>query len=178
MSGIDAIKKKAKLSMDEMYEDKPVGKMGNQNNGQQDIQQNNQTVSHKNIKQPNNPLGNQIENPRIQQPSHPENHLGQSNLIHEANNPNFGDLRMQQSNPEIHASREINSLTRPALNFSSSQTQSQKMQTYKMTFNLPENVYKAFNDLYAQRMLQGRKTEKANLICEAIDWLIKMEQQH
>ena len=44
-----------------------------------------------------------------------------------------------------------------------------------MTFNLTEETYKAFNDLYANRMLQGRKTEKSELICEAIQWLIKME---
>ncbi|WP_213106463.1 hypothetical protein [Candidatus Protochlamydia amoebophila] len=49
--------------------------------------------------------------------------------------------------------------------------------TYKMTFNLTEDIYKAFNDLYANRMLKGRKTEKSEMICGAIQWLIKMEEE-
>jgi hypothetical protein len=45
-----------------------------------------------------------------------------------------------------------------------------------MTFNLTEDIYKAFNDLYAHRILQGRKTEKSELICEAIQLLLKLEE--
>lgn len=55
---------------------------------------------------------------------------------------------------------------------------SPKNTSYKMTFQLTENIYKAFNDLYAKRMLEGRKTEKSELICEAIVCLLKMEEQH
>ena len=63
------------------------------------------------------------------------------------------------------------------LSFPTIKQQSQKTPTFKMTFNLPEDIYKAFNDLYANRMLQGRKTEKSEMICEAIHWLIKKEQE-
>jgi len=178
MSGIDAIKKKAKLSMDEMYEDQPVGKPGIQNNEQQDIQNNSQTDIHMNIKPTSHTLGNQKIQPSIQSGKIQTQTTFQDTIIPKV------DLRLQHAvnqNPtsEFHVNREIDQvLTRQPVNLPSSQTQASKMQTYKMTFNLPENVYKAFNDLYAQRMLQGRKTEKANLICEAIDWLVKMENQN
>ena len=51
------------------------------------------------------------------------------------------------------------------------------IQTFKMTFNLTEFFYKAFNDIYAKRMLQGRKTEKSELICQAIALLVKAEEE-
>ena len=78
--------------------------------------------------------------------------------------------------PAIQPTRqqEIHPTYQPAI-FSVKNQQSPKAPTYKMTFNLTEDVYKSFNDLYAHRMLQGRKTEKSEMICEAIEWLIKME---
>lgn len=45
----------------------------------------------------------------------------------------------------------------------------------KMTLYLTEEMYKAFNDIYANRMLEGRKTEKSALICEAVELLRKHE---
>lgn len=52
-----------------------------------------------------------------------------------------------------------------------------KANSYKMTFQLSEKIYKAFNDLYAKRMLEGRKTEKSELICEAIECLLTLESR-
>ena len=53
--------------------------------------------------------------------------------------------------------------------------QSTKTPSYKMTFNLTEESYKAFNDLYAKRMLLGRKTEKSEMMSEAIYLLVNAE---
>lgn len=46
----------------------------------------------------------------------------------------------------------------------------------KMTLNVTEDVYKAFTDIYATRLLQGRATEKSALICEAITLLYAKEK--
>lgn len=43
----------------------------------------------------------------------------------------------------------------------------------KMTLYLTEEMYKAFNDIYARRIIDGRKTQKSELICEAIALLCK-----
>lgn len=48
--------------------------------------------------------------------------------------------------------------------------------TFKMTFTLNERDYKSFNDIYAKRIIQGRKTDKSHLISEAIQLLEKMEE--
>ena len=47
----------------------------------------------------------------------------------------------------------------------------------KMTLYLTEEMYKAFNDIYAKRMLEGKKTEKSALICEAVELLRKHENE-
>lgn len=48
----------------------------------------------------------------------------------------------------------------------------------KVTLYLTEEMYKAFNDIYAQRMLDNRKTDKAVLICEAIKLLCEKETKN
>jgi hypothetical protein len=45
----------------------------------------------------------------------------------------------------------------------------------KVTLYLTEDHFKIFNDIYAQRMLDGRKTDKSTLICEAIGLLKQNE---
>jgi hypothetical protein len=45
----------------------------------------------------------------------------------------------------------------------------------KMTFYLSQELYDAFHEVYAKRMLQGRKTEKSMLLCEAIELLYRNE---
>lgn len=46
---------------------------------------------------------------------------------------------------------------------------------FKMTFNVNEDTFDAFNEIYAQRMIDGNKTEKSVLICEAIKLLYEKE---
>ena len=47
----------------------------------------------------------------------------------------------------------------------------------KMTLYLSERLFKAFNNIYAKRMLEDRKTDKSELICEAIELLIQKENK-
>lgn len=162
MSGINEIKKKAKLSIDEMYDNQTVGKLDIQEETKPENKQSTHPTKQKTNKPDDQPAINPIdrEEPepdhqqpgrKINQPSrHPENQLDRKQ--------DFQSIRQ-------------NSI------FPTSKQQTQKIPTYKMTFNLTEDIYKAFNDLYANRMLQGRKTEKSEMICEAIQWLIKMEDE-
>lgn len=146
MSGISEIKKKAKLSIDEMYDNQQVGKLDNQENGKTDSQPPNNPFNKKDI---------QPENQKTKQPS--------------------GQPEFQQDKKQNFQS--IEKFEKNSVFSNSKQQQTHKIPTYKMTFNLTEDVYKAFNDLYAKRMLQGRKTEKSAMICEAIQWLIKIENE-
>ena len=141
MSGIKAIKEKAKLSIDEMFENQTVGKMETRLNGN--------TSNQKEI----HPAGQ------------PDNQVNGNPI-----NKNIDVKTENQLNGKMVKQENI-----PA-NFKPKPQQSSKPASYKMTFNLTEESYKAFNDLYAKRMLQGRKTEKSDLICEAIQWLIQMEE--
>lgn len=54
----------------------------------------------------------------------------------------------------------------------------QKEESYskKVTLYLKPRLYKAFNDIYAKRMIEDRKTDKSALICEAIELLIEKER--
>ena len=57
------------------------------------------------------------------------------------------------------------------------ETKNQTVYVRKVTLYLTEEMYKAFNDIYAQRILAGRKTEKSALICEAVGLLHENEQK-
>ena len=165
MSGIEELKQKTKLSMDEMYEDQSVGKMEKNQAGQPDIQLTNNLEKHPTNKPSKKPVVQKNNHPPIQETIYPANQL--NNKLSKQLNDKM-DIQ-ENSLMENHATKQ------PPL-FPTKQMQTQKMPACKMTFNLSEGIYKAFNDLYAQRMLQGRKTEKSDLICEAIQWLIKMEE--
>ena len=144
--------------MDEMFDNQSVGKLDTQEetktenkpSNQTDIQPDYQTTK-KNVNQQRTSLENQKYGKKTTQLS--------------------GKPGSQKNDKHDFQS------SRPTSLFSSSKQQIQKVPTYKMTFNLNEDIYKAFNDLYANRMLQGRKTEKSEMICEAIQWLIKMEEE-
>ena len=162
MSGINEIKKKAKLSIDEMYDNQSVGKLDNQEERKPEIKQTTQPINHKEIKPDDQPT----RNPFNQETSQPTNQKSDK----KTNN--------SSSQPETQLDRKQEfQLNRPTSPFPMTKQQTQKVPTYKMTFNLTEDIYKAFNDLYANRMIQGRKTEKSEMICEAIQWLIKMEDE-
>ena len=157
MSGIEDLKQKTKLSMDEMYEDKPVGKMERKKVGHPD-------------KQLSSQMENQAQNKRFgKEPNNAPNHPTHQ----ESTQPPIWKAGKPENQAIDHMDSQI---TRQPSIYPTKQMQAQKMPTCKMTFNLTEDIYKAFNDLYAKRMLQGRKTEKSELICEAVQWLIKMEE--
>ncbi len=162
MSGISEIKKKAKLSIDEMYDNQSVGKMDNQKDGKPESKQ---TI------QPEVQLENKPDSQPVGSPSFQE--ISQS-LNNKAGHTTIQQNGKLETNPDV---KQETQTTRPTTIFPTTKQQTQKIPTYKMTFNLTEDIYKAFNDLYANRMLQGRKTEKSEMICEAIQWLIKMEDE-
>lgn len=159
--GINEIKKKAKISIDEMYDTQSVGKLDNQQDGKQESKQTIQPS----IQLESNPIVQSNGNPSFQEISQSFGHKsGQPTIQQNGKMENNQEIK-----PEVPETRIIPS-------FLMSKQQVLKTPTYKMTFNLTEDIYKAFNDLYANRMLQGRKTEKSDMICEAIQWLIKMEE--
>lgn len=170
MSGIKNLKEKSKIQLDEMFENKPVGKPENQQDGKEEIKQPIQLDTQQII----NPLSQLINKPEVQQVGQVTAREVLSTAAHQSSQPEIqptGNLETHLDvKPEIQMSRYTSI-------FLAKQPQNQKLPTYKMTFNLTEEIYKGFNDLYARRMLQGRKTEKSEMICEAIQWLIKMEEE-
>jgi ABC-type Zn2+ transport system substrate-binding protein/surface adhesin len=148
MSGIDKIKHKAKLSLDEMFDNQSVGLMENQ----------------------------EVVNPGNKQHGQPANHMIRQQDNHTLNQTNRQTDDQQNGKVDNHFYLKPDNQTN-IQSFPIKKQQTQKEATYKMTFNLREEIYKSFNDLYAQRMLQGRKTEKSEMICEAIQWLIKMDKE-
>lgn len=161
MSGISEIKKKAKLSIDEMYDNQSVGKMDNQ---KEEKPESKQTIQAE-VQLENKPDYQPAGSPSFQE-------ISQS-LNNKAGHTTIQQNGKLETNPDVKETQT----TRSTTIFPTTKQQTQKIPTYKMTFNLTEDIYKAFNDLYANRMLQGRKTEKSEMICEAIQWLIKMEEE-
>ena len=52
-----------------------------------------------------------------------------------------------------------------------------KIRKQKVTFNIPEELVEQFDHIYAQRILNGVKTDKTTLICEAITLLLDKEKK-
>lgn len=180
MSGISALKEKSKKQLEanekrkmdigEMFENQSVGKPDNQKDDNPETQQ----TTHMDIQKPNNPIIQKANLPEGQPPNTPsgQQHIfpasqtnGQPTIQSVGKTGTHADV-----NPEPQPSRQ------PTI-FSTKQSKNQRIPTCKMTFNLREDIYKAFNDLYAHRILQGRTTEKSEMICEAIQLLIDMEKQ-
>jgi hypothetical protein len=181
MSGIEELKQKTKISMDEMYEDQPVGKMEKKISGQTDSQLAGQMGNQPSNHPTKNPPIKKFEKESKQTNNHPRNQEAKQPESWTSGQPvnQLASKLAKQLNeqPDVHESGLMDTqITRQPSVYPVKQMQPQKMSTCKMTFNLTEDIYKAFNDLYAKRMLQGRKTEKSELICEAIQWLIKMEE--
>lgn len=164
MPGIDDLKNKTKLSIDEMYDFQSVGKPDNQQTGKPEIQQELKQTTKKTAKPinvqtpPDALMPNRFENQAILSKPLPINPS-------ETLSSQLGGMQEVQYDNQIAV-------------FPTTKQPPQKIPTYKMTFNLNESIFKAFNDLYAKRILQGRKTEKSELITEAIQWLLKMEENH
>lgn len=162
MSGIKNLKEKSKIQLDEMFDNKQVGKPEIQKNGKEESKQN----PHLDTQQLMNPINKPEDSSFIKAP--PLSSIQFSNQM--APQP------AEKTQPAPNLKSDVSRL-RPSVMFSNKSIPNQKNPTYKMTFMLTEDIYKAFNDLYAHRMLQGRKTDKSDMICEAIQWLIKMEEE-
>jgi len=161
MSGINEIKKKTKLTLDEMYGNQSVGNLNSQEEIKQDNKQFNKTAFHGDARQ--EPLKNEAI----------LDHASDYVDTHKA-----GNMDIHPSSPvEAHLSykQDFQEKRNNAAETIVKQQQTKAI-TYKMTFSLTEEAHKAFNDLYALRMINGRKTEKSVLICEAIDLLTRMEK--
>lgn len=169
MSGIKNIKEKSKIQLDEMFDSKSVGKPDIQKDGNPEIKQTTQP----DVQQPINPVIHTAAHPEVrpstppsfQQAAIPVPHPAGHTAVHPV-----GIMGVQEDvRPEFQPPRQTSI-------FSAKQSKNQKIQTYKMTFNIREDIHKAFHDLYANRILQGRATEKSEMICEAIQLLISMEE--
>lgn len=91
------------------------------------------------------------------------------------NHPNTR-LSIFPSNQEnTHPANQLPNKPKKKLSSKTVDQSNEKLRPCKMTFNLSEELYKAFNDLYAIRILQGKKTEKSKMLCEAIKLLLKAE---
>lgn len=88
--------------------------------------------------------------------------------------PTIQETIQPEIKPSITDQKESYNKNEKFENFHS--RQQTKEPTFKMTFNLPKEFYKAFNDIYAQRIINGCKTEKSELICEAIHLLAQVEK--
>ena len=150
MAGIDELKAKTKLSMDEMFDDQVVVKLENQEAFKKD-------------KKETGKPGKQLENLTTEK-------LFKRKLDNESTPLLAEDSESKENNQaETRPLRRLNNYpTRQA-------TVADRPVFYKATFNLPEDIHKELEHLYARRMLQGCKTAKSDLICEAIEWLVKME---
>ncbi len=127
MSGVDKIKAKAKLSLDEMFD--------NTESGLPEIRKSVQPDTRTEVRrdgQPEVQLDNQTE-VRLD---------GRTNYRF----PNRKDGRNKE-----------------------------KMDC-KMTFNVNQDTFDAFNEIYKKRLIEGNDTNKAVLICEAIQLLYEKEQ--
>ena len=167
MSRINELKEKSKkhleanerrkMGLGELFENQTVGNPATHQDGNPEIKPTNQPSNQK-ITNPANPSSHQTAYPTNQQD-------GQA-----ATHPPGRFVSQSYVNPEDPPVKQ------PSI-FPGKQPKNQKISTCKMTFNLREDIHKAFTDLYANRILQGRATEKSEMICEAIQLLINMEEQ-
>lgn len=183
MSGINELKEKSKkqlqvnekrkMGLGEMFGDQAVGKPDTQQDGNPESKQTSQMDSHQTMnpvsQSASNPEGQTPATPSFQQAIFPSPQPAGHTAIHPPVHP-VGKMEAQVDvKPEPQPARQPTILSK--------QSKNQRIPTCKMTFNLREDIHKAFNDLYANRILQGRATEKSEMICEAIQLLINMEEE-
>jgi hypothetical protein len=179
MSSIDELKEKTKkqvqvndkkkMDLSEMFGDQLVGKPGAQQDSNPEAKQTNRLDS----QQPTHPVSQTATLPEVQPSAPPSFQQAAIPLPHPVGHTAVhpvGKMGVQEDvRPEFQPPRQTSI-------FSTKQSKNQKIQTYKMTFNIREDIHKAFHDLYANRILQGRATEKSEMICEAIELLINKEE--
>lgn len=180
MSGINELKEKSKkhlevnekrkMGLGEIFENQSVGKPDNQKDDKPEIKQTTQL----DVQQPKNPVSQTATHPEVQPAASPPLQQTIFPPPQPVGQPLIHPLGKMESQPDVKP--EPQPARQPTI-LSSKQSKNQKIPTCKMTFNLREDIHKAFNDLYANRILQGRATEKSEMICEAIQLLITMEEE-
>lgn len=162
MSGIENMKLKAKLSIDEMHETKSVGKPESQQDGHPAIQPSSHLTNH---------LANQQSIPQILMDPHvTETKAVRRNEKSASLAPK--DLDNQQNGQTGNFSKKQQSTT-----YTPQNSQNSPDLRYKMTFTLSEKMHKAFNHLHAKRTLNGCPIEKSNLMCEIIEYFVTMHEE-
>lgn len=160
---------KKKMGLSEMFGDQAVGKPESQQEINPEIQQ----TSQLDVQQSTNPASHAAVHPEAQMPIPPVFQQAVIPQIHPAGHTPVHPVGRLEAHmdarPDPQPARQPTILSKPSKN--------QRIPTCKMTFNLREDIHKAFNDLYANRILQGRATEKSEMICEAIQLLINMEEE-
>jgi len=160
---------KKKIGLSEMFGDQAVGKPESQQENNPEIQQ----PSQLDVQQPMNPASHAAVYPEAQAPIPPVFQQAVIPQIHPAGHTPVHPVGRMEAQVDVkldhQPARQPTILSKPSKN--------QRIPTCKMTFNLREDIHKAFNDLYANRILQGRATEKSEMICEAIQLLINMEEE-
>lgn len=162
------VSEKKKIALSEMFDDQSVGKPAIQPDGDMAIQQTNQLDS----QLPINPVTHAPIHPEVQPVSHP---APQQAILP---SPQMAvQLAVQPvGKPEIQVEDKAETTSsKQSPIFSSGKNQ--RISTIKTTFNIREDIHKAFSELYAHRILKGRPTEKSEMICEAIQLLLLKEER-
>jgi hypothetical protein len=92
--------------------------------------------------------------------------------VHTALQPTVQPNLVEQTEENLESRIHNNTAVQQAVNTAAN---NKPQYNRKVTLYLTEEMYKAFNDIYAQRMLDNRKTDKSVLICEAIKLLQERE---
>ena len=179
MSSIDELKEKTKkqvqvndkkkIGLSEMFGDQSVGKPGAQQDSNPEVKQTNQLDS----QQPTHPVSQTATLPEVQPSAPPSFQQAAIPLTHPVGHTAVHPVGKMG----VHTDSKLEPQPSRQPTILSKQSKNQRIPTCKMTFNLREDIHKAFNDLYANRILQGRATEKSEMICEAIQLLINMEEE-
>lgn len=158
------VNEKRKMGISEMFGDQSVGKPGIQQNGDTAVQQTTQLDS----QIPINPLTHAPIHPEVQPVSQPSPQQAILPSPQTTGQPAAHPVDKQEIQAEAISSRQS-----PIF----SSAKSQRISTIKTTFNIREDIHKAFSELYAHRILKGRPTEKSEMICEAIQLLLTKEER-
>jgi hypothetical protein len=158
------VNEKRKMGISEMFGDQPVGKPVIQQYGDTEIQQTAQLDS----QLPINPVTHASIHPEVQ----PASQTPPQQAILPSQQATGQPAAHPVDKPEIQA-EAIASRQSPIF----SSAKSQRISTIKTTFNIREDIHKAFCELYAHRILKGKPTEKSEMICEAIQLLLSKERK-
>lgn len=159
---------KKKIGLSEMFGDQSVGKPAIQSDGDTGIQQ----PTHLDSQLPINPVTHAPIHPEVQPVSQPSPHQAILPSPQVAVQPAVQPI----GKPEIQVEEKAENISsKQSPIFSSGKNQ--RISTIKTTFNIREDIHKAFSELYAHRILKGRPTEKSEMICEAIQLLLLKEER-